>query len=496
MKGLLKDPQMVSFLQMLDHSSGASYFDFEPRPDNPDMLDEQSSFCNSRDDMSFLIGGNAAGTTEAAAYKTGQFLLHVQPPPRHDCPFWVLAPTYDLSIGTCWVDKLLGHGHIPRNEVQWNRISWYDKAKGYPARVPLRPWPGQSEENNWCIEFKSYEQSREAFQAASIGGFWFSEQFDWRIFEEVFRGCRDYYHPGGYFAEFTPIDPVLALDVEKVMENPPPKWGFYRCNTRLNTALAPGWLDQFESIIPDEMIDTRITGAFANFEGVIFPTFSKDVHVVTDMYKPDPYAIHYRGIDWGSTDEHPTTCTFGCIDQKGTWFVYDEYWNNSQVPSMEDHFHRIISKSLSLGYPPIGSDSHWYAEAYCDPQRPDLVAQLASMGVNAVPATNDVLPGINTIKCKLKVDRVTGRTNLYIHERCKHLIEEMRKYRWMRGRAPTNGAVRNPAVAHPAPVKRDDDTVDAMRYMIHSVDGNKYDVPVGMTYSPDHDWNQFVQRAK
>ena len=458
------------------------------------MFDEQASFCNARDDMSFLIGGNAAGTTEAAAYKTAQFVLQVQAPPRPDTPFWILAPTYTLSCGTCWTEKLLGHGHIPRIEVQWNRVSWHDKAKGFPSRVPLRPWPGYDPLNNWCLEFKSYEQDREAFQAASIGGFWFSEQFEWTLFEEVFRGCRDYKFPGGQFAEFTPIDPVLALDVEKVMQAAPPNWGFYRANTRLNTALASGWLDQFESIIPDEMVETRMTGALATFEGLIYPTFDRQVHVVGDTYSHHPQAIHYRGIDWGSTDEHPCTCVFGCVAPDGTWYVYDEYWSNSQVNSMEDHLRAIIAKSTALGFPTTGVSSYWFSSAYCDPQRPDLITQLSSLGVDALPANNDVLPGINTIKVKLKIERNTGKAHLYINERCKHLIEEMRKYRWMRGRAPSSGAVRNPVVASPAPVKRDDDTVDAMRYMIHSVDGHLYDVPTGATYTPDHQWGFAVRR--
>jgi hypothetical protein len=57
---------------------------------------------------------------------------------------------------------------------------------------------------------------------------------------------------------------------------------------------------------------------------------------------------------------------------------------------------------------------------------------------------------------------------LMISKNCRHLIAEMRKYRWMRGRRPEEGNYLNPKVAVAQPLKRDDDCCDALRYMLFS----------------------------
>ena len=51
------------------------------------------------------------------------------------------------------------------------------------------------------------------------------------------------------------------------------------------------------------------------------------------------------------------------------------------------------------------------------------------------------------------------------------LIHELRKYRWKRGRKQltTRGSLLNPQVAQPIPLKLEDDTADALRYMLHTV---------------------------
>jgi len=72
---------------------------------------------------------------------------------------------------------------------------------------------------------------------------------------------------------------------------------------------------------------------------------------------------------------------------------------------------------------------------------------------------------------------------LRIHARCKHTIEEMRKYRWVKTRkASEYGSSNVGPVARPIPLKRDDDTVDSLRYLLISVASQQGETPDSMSH--------------
>lgn len=487
---LATDPEFAEWARQLE---SAAYYNFQPRPDDPANFDQQSAYVNAKDAVSFLLGGNFSGKTSASALKCSRFLLST-PPPRPDTPFWIVAQTYEQCGLVCWKEKLCDGGFLPRTEVDWDRISWRNAARGEPASVPLKPWPndrpGAKIGCNWMLEFKSVEQGRAAMQARSIGGFWFSEQFPLSIFLEILRGCRDYFYPGGQFAEFTPIDPDLCLWVEQLMDKPPENWGFYRCNSEANKAnIAEGIFDQFFGVVPDEMIATRMTGALASFEGVIYQTFSTSVHVVEEgtMRVPDG-AQHFMGTDWGASAEHPHATVLGCRDAMGDWYVYDEYWSPEQGLITLDHCDAIIEICDSWGWPTelwkdkrsgnqrliLSGDDPQYGYNFADPSRPGEINEFNAHGIPTAPAINRVYDGINTVRSLLKVQPARNKPKLFISRRCKHVIEEMRKYRWLKGKRSTTGhSVLNPKVAAPQPLKRDDDTVDGLRYMVHSAEKSR-----------------------
>lgn len=494
--------------------SEGCWSEFRPRPDKPAEFDQQESFCRNKDVMAFMIGGNAAGTTEAAAYKTGKFLLYDQRPPRRDTPFWIASNTYEQTMDVCWKEKLMDHGHIPSCEVDWPRVAWHDVKQGYPKVVPLKPWPterGGDPNKNWKMEFKSFDQQRSALQAKSIGGFWFSEQFPLDRLIETFRGCRDYMFPGGMFAEFTPVEPELCLWIEDVIEEAPKGWAFYRANTECNRPnLADGWFESFFAAVPDEMRDTRMTGALATFEGVIYSGFHPAVHVLErDIHPADiPFGVfHYRGNDWGASQEHPFTCLWGYRDGVGDWVIYDEYWNCSQSCITLDHVVEIVNRSLHWEWPgqwneenglgPTFTPQHTshHLETFADPSRPGEINEFNMRGIPTAPAGNDVFKGIDCVRSMLK-PRPNGQPKLKISPRCKHLIQELRKYRWKRGRRPTEGTYLNPQVASPIPLKRDDDMVDALRYMLYSAERGRGAQPSSMSHREYANKRRAVQRVQ
>lgn len=461
------DPKLRQWYQ----TKQTFYAQFRPRPNRPELFDEQQAFmdCMSTG-VIFLIGGNAAGTTTCALMKAIRFMLEQQPPPRKDTPFWIISSSYESTIKTAWKEKIAEKKMIPDCEIDHGRMIWYNSTAGLPMSVPLKPWPtsrGGDPNKNWCIEFKSYEQGREQLQARSIGGFVMMEQFPYEILQEVLRGCRDYNFPGSKLCEFTPIDPVLSAEIEDMDVNGklPDTWRIFRCNTECNKELAEGWIDEFVAQMSDEMRETRLTGAWGTYVGCIYAGFNAAVHVVDlprTLYGGIQFpanVYHLRGTDWGSSPEHPFATLWAYRDGLGAYWFYDEYWNDSQTATVWDHADAIKSRQRW-----VDGDPH-YGPMYADPSRPDMFNNFAQLGIAVHPARNDVLDGIESVRRKLKVQESTGLPLLFVDRgNCPRLIAEMRRYRWMKSK-PTG---LNPHAARAQPLKRADDLCDAQRYLIHT----------------------------
>ncbi len=451
-----------------------TYAMFQPRPDDPENWDQQTAFFNSQNPgVTFLLGGNGAGTTETALGKVARFVLHLQAPPRKDTPFWIIAGSYEQAIETCLKEKLFGHHRIPSCEVDWARVKWYREKDGWPYRVPLKPWPGRPG-RNWSLEFKSYEQGRQQMQARSIGGFLFVEQFPWGLLEEVLRGCREYDFVGNKLAEFTPIDPILSEPLERMLDEDdlPPGWEVLYANTEC--ALKAGhvtqqWFDTFFGMISPEMRATRMRGAFGGYEGLIYQRFNPAIHIIDDDLAMDemvPGVIHTRGMDWGAGPENPFASVWGYASRNGAHTIYDEYESNDQNLTTHDHLKVVCDQW------PWPKEHPCYRDTFADPSDPGNIRLAAKFSrycpdypdFNITPARNAVHEGIEHVQYMLGVNPVIGRPLLRISKRCKNLIREIKSYRWEQ----SSDRGLNPRDAKPVPLKKNDHLCDALRYLLFS----------------------------
>ncbi len=480
-----------------------AYLHFQPRPDNPARFDQQTSFVEDQlHGVSFLVGGNGAGTTSAACSKISRFLLGT-PPPRTDTPFWIIGESYEQICEVMWKEKLSGMQFLPDEEIDWARIVWRNTNLDHPYAVPLLSWPDHPGKN-WLIEFKSYGQGRKQFQGRSIGGFCFVEQFPWSLLKEVQRGCREYNIPGSMMAEFTPIDPNLSVTLQEMQENGvlqpgqvpekgrlymPPGWGVYRANTEC--AMEAGhvdkeWFESFFGSMDDVEKAVRLIGAWASFEGQIYQTFNPSTnspHNITldEIYcRNDGTAFplnvqHRRSIDWGFTQEHAFAALWGYWHpDTHSWVIYDEYFSTDQRLNIVEHLGAISDRME------WAEDGH-YGMTFADPSRQDCIRIASRLNEyeyttpggekrRANPiiiqnASNSVFEGIDHVRSQLKVTPSTGLPKLRIcKETCPNLWRQMQTYRWVR----SSDSGLNPRAAKPEPLKKDDDLVDALRYLLFS----------------------------
>ncbi|MEO1974075.1 MAG: hypothetical protein ABGX07_21105, partial [Pirellulaceae bacterium] len=475
------------------------YLSFRPRVDDVERYDQQTAFYNSdTKGVAWLLGGNGAGTSQALCAKIARFVLET-PPPREDTPFWICGKSYDQITRVIWKEKLHGRGLIPDIAVDWDRVGWYRSKERLPFSVPLKK---HANGNNWQLCFKSYEQGFGQMMGQAPGGFAFSEQFPWPVFEEVLRGSREYNFPGSKLAEYTPIDPGLSVEIEEMIrfgKAPadrskrirnvrylPDSWEIFYANTRC--AMEAGhvdadWFEEFFGMIPEEMLDTRMRGMFASYEGQIFKSFNPAIHLMGDeMWRDIPDdAVMHRGLDWGSGPEHPFVCLWGLKCEKtGRWWIFDEFVTGDQSRTTIDHLCDVYKR-----HP--WKDDHKHGRSFADPSRPDYIRIASKLpqyttdredevgSLNLSMAYNAVHEGIEhmryLLKPQLKMYREDGTEwlspRLFIHEQnCPDLVRQIRSYRWKR----SSGTGLNPENSRPEPVKRDDDSVDSARYMVFSAD--------------------------
>ena len=448
-----------------------------PRHDQAHRYDEQSAFLFSNlPGVTFLLGGNGAGTTTLSLCKVVQFLV-TNPAPRKDTPFWIIAETYEQTMNVCWKEKLDQLGLLPAEMIDSERIRWFKQDNGWPFSVPLKP-RDEDPDHNWQLVFKSYEQGRSKMQGESIGGFLFVEQFPWGILEEVLRGCREYTFQGNKLAEFTPVDPVLSIRLQEMEEENalPHGWAIYRANTECAVEaghVSRQWFDQFFGMIPESMRDVRMKGLWGGFEGLVYPEFDLAVHGLPEAWDLPPGCDHRRMIDWGFGVDNAFCCLFACRNGVGQWFVYDEYYSNDTRFSVIEHL-----KGISNRHPWPSMNSH-YGVTWADPSSPNCLRIAESFcihapgydSLNILAAKNSVEEGIELIKRLLKPDPLLasedGRPQprlMIVREKCPNLVRQMRTYR----RLKSNKRGLNPRDARDEVLKADDHAVDALRYGVFS----------------------------
>lgn len=454
-----------------------AYYTFQPRPDQPHRHDQQSAFLSSRHPgVTFLLGGNGAGTSTVALRKVVDFVLST-PPPRRDTPFWIIAGSYEQTMNVCSKEKLDQLGHLPPQEIDRERIRWYKPHNNWPFSVPLKSWP-RDPDRNWQLVFKSYEQGRSRMQGESIGGFLFVEQFPWGILEEVLRGCREYSFLGNKLAEFTPVDPAMSIPLQEMEENNalPSGWAIYRANTECAVEaghVSRQWFDQFFGMIPEAMRGVRTRGLWCGFEGSIYPEFDPAVHCLPPDWNAPAGCQHRRMIDWGFGVDNAFCCLFACRNGSGQWFVYDEYYSTDTQFSVIDHL-----KAVSDRHPWPRHDA-CFGVTWADPSNLNC-HRIASRfneyaseydSINCQAAANRVDEGIEHIKWLLKLDPALAmedgrpRPRLFIRrDKCPNLMRQLRSYR----RLKSHKTRLNPRDARDAVLKADDHAVDALRYGVFS----------------------------
>jgi len=197
-------------------------------------------------------------------------------------------------------------------------------------------------------------------------------------------------------------------------------------------------------------------GLWCLAEGSIFDFFDRKIYVT----RRPPAAAEYwiASIDYGASN--PFCCLLigvstGRYTQTGKklWVEKEYYWDPKREGRQKTNseFAQDVYELL---------EPYAVKSLYCEPSAESFQLELRRKGMHVVDANNDVENGIQVMVSEMK------KGNLFICEDCPNTIREIEGYVW-----DPKAALRG----DDQPLKKDDHSVDALRYAINSHKVSFYD---------------------
>lgn len=272
------------------------------------------------------------------------------------------------------------------------------------------------------------------------------------------------------FATMNPAHPEHKIKkwIDKAQEGDK---NYYELHFTLddNPFLDESYKQRIASSLSGIFFKRNYLGLWCMADGAIFDFFDRDLHVV----KNPPAAAEYwiAGIDYGSVNAFACVLvgiSTGRASQTGKrlWVEREYYWDPKIKgrQKVNSEFAQDVAEFLE----PYG-----VRQVYIDPSAEAFQLELKRMNLPVVHANNDVLNGIQLMTSEM------SKGNLYVMQECHNTIREIQGYVWDSKKAERG---------EDAPLKKNDHSVDALRYCIAS-----HIVPEYKPYKAEVDNEQYFR---
>ncbi len=299
------------------------------------------------------------------------------------------------------------------------------------------------------IGFKSCDQGREKFQGSSLDFVWFDEEPPKDVYDECRMRVLD--KKGEIFGTMTPLKGLTFVYDEIFLNSGNSDQVWYEfMEWADNPFLDPDEVTELTKSLSPDQIESRRYGRFKASEGLVYPEFDENLHVI------DPVDLPRECQDLISIDpglNNPLSAHWYSVDYDGNVYAVAEHYEAGK--DVIYHSEKIKEISKSLGW---HTDASGRINALIDSAaNQKTLASSKSVtelfydnGILASPRVNkDLFSGIQRVKQYLNPNN--GKPNLYIFRTCTNLIRELKSYWWGKGDAPK---------------KYDDHCLDELRYYL------------------------------
>lgn len=410
---------------------------------------KQLAFHKSKKRNRWVFGGNRSGKTECGAAECVYMARGIHPyrKNRQNTFGWVVSLSTQVQRDVAqkkvlhylrkdWIEEIVMQSG--RKDSPEGGVIDFIRVKNVFGGVSV-------------IGFKSCDQGREKFQGASLDYVWFDEEPPRDIYEECRMRVID--RKGDIFGTMTPLKGLTFVYEEIYLNrhNDPEIW-YEFMEWSDNPYLDKGEIALLESCMDENQLQSRRYGKFAASEGLVYPEFDENVHVI------EPFDIPREWQDNISIDpglNNPLSAHWYAVDfDDNVYVVYEHFAAGKDV---DYHAAEIKRISAALSWQ---TDYKGRVRALID----SAAKQRTLSGVKSVcelfyergilvnpDVDKDLFTGIARVKSYL--NQKNGLPNIYIFSTCVHLIRELKSYFWGRGDVPK---------------KTDDHALDEMRYYLMS----------------------------
>ena len=443
---------LVSIVRELQRraTEGGVYHRFFDTPTTREDYPKHWEFFDATATHSAVLftAGNQVGKSISSASALVYFMTGVYPPGWKGRVFdgpvncWVVGRSSELVRQT--IQPLLlgqvgqpGTGLIPKDKLDIDTLVDAKRASTSVSTFRVKHANGGFS----TCSFKSGEQGREAFQAATLDVVWCDEEIPFDVFNECL--VRLMVRNGLMMYSFTPLkgvtDVIQTFSVNGEFVEGEVGAGRYvvRCSMHDVPHITQEAIEKLIASTPPFLRDARIHGIPQLGAGAIYPVPESEF-----VIDPQPIPNHWKrlyGMDVGSK----TAAVWLAIDpDTGTIWTYADYYKEREEPSI--HTTGIKAKGDWI---PGAIDPASRGRSQIDGQQ--LMQMYADLGLNLTPAVNAVEAGLYTVWELLS----TGR--LKVFRNCTHLLQEIRTYqRDEKGRV----------------IKKNDHCCDSWRYAVMTRD--------------------------
>jgi PBSX family phage terminase large subunit len=197
--------------------------------------------------------------------------------------------------------------------------------------------------------------------------------------------------------------------------------------------------------------ERKIMGRWIIAEGLVYDTFSEEKHTCThvevlEKIKNNEFIEYFIGLDWGWN--HPTACLLYGVTKSGVYYQIDELFGSKIEAERIIDWIESKQKEYERYFSFVNADN-------ARPEQNHKLRQALRLSIYE-DKPRSVEDSVAVVRSVINYDRL-----IINKDKCPNTINELSVYRY-----PSEAARLTHPTANDAPLKENDDCMDAKRYAI------------------------------